>query len=124
MINKFGPYSPIRKAGNLFFVSGQVGFDPKTKKAPQDVKSQVMQALQNLENVINGAGLSLDHVVKTTIFLVDIGDFAEVNNVYESFFNAPRPARSTVAVKELPRVGGDNPILIEIEAIATEKEMS
>lgn len=115
----FGPYTPVRQAGDLYFVSGQVGVDPVTKTAPEGVAEQTRQALENLKSAVEGAGLTLEHVVKTTIFVVEMADFATVNEVYVSYFTEPRPARSTVSVKELPRVAGDTPIKIEIEAVAT-----
>lgn len=115
----FGPYSPVRKAGDLYFVSGQVGVDPQTKTASPDTAEQTRQALRNLEAILEDNRLCLKHVVKTTIYVTDIADFATVNEVYVSFFEEPRPARSTVTVKELPRVGGDVSIVIEIEAIAS-----
>jgi 2-iminobutanoate/2-iminopropanoate deaminase len=113
----FGPYSPVRQAGDFYFVSGQIGVDPTTKTAPQDVAEQARQALTNLRAVLEGVGLSLDQVVKTTIFVTDISEFGLVNEVYVEFFQDPRPARSTVGVSELPNVA-DNPIKFEIEAIA------
>src|SRR5690242_16442206 len=119
MTNTFGPYAPVRQTGDLYFVSGQVGVDPDTKTASEDIAEQTHQALKNLKSMIEGAGLTLDHIVKTTVFLVDMGDFPVVNEVYMGYFNEPRPARSTVCVKELPRVAGDTPIKIEIEAVAT-----
>lgn len=114
----FGPYSPTRKVGNLYFVSGQVGIDAVTHTADADIAKQTIKVLQNLSNILESLGLTLNNVVKTTIFLTDMANFAAVNSEYVKAFNEPRPARSTVGVKELPRVGGDIPILIEIEAIA------
>ena len=113
----FGPYSPIRQAGDLYFVSGQIGVDPVTKQSVQGVREQVTQALENLKSVLASAGLTTNEVVKTTIFLANMDDFAVVNEVYESYFTEPRPARSTVAVQELPRVAGITPIKVEIEAV-------
>lgn len=113
----FGPYSPVRQAGDLYFVSGQVGVDPATKAAPQDVVEQVRQALTNLKATLEGAGLSLEQVVKTTLFVTDMNEFSRVNEVYVEFFPEPRPARSTVGVSQLPNIA-DNPIKFEIEAIA------
>jgi 2-iminobutanoate/2-iminopropanoate deaminase len=114
----FGPYTPVRQAGNLYFVSGQVGVDPATKTASSDVAEQTHQVLTNLKNVLASVDLSLDQVVKTTIYITNMADFAVINEVYVGYFAEPRPARATVAVKELPRVAGDTPIKIEIEAIA------
>lgn len=118
----FGPYSPVRNAGSLYFVSGQVGVDADTKTASTDVSQQTRQALKNLTKVLEDVNLDLSHVVKTTIFLTDMADFAAVNEVYVDYFREPRPARSTVAVRELPRVSGDTPIKVEIEAIASERQ--
>lgn len=114
----FGPYSPIRKAGDAYYVSGQVGVNPETKTASSDVSEQTRRVLENMRAVLQTEGLSMNDVVKCGIFVTDIGDFAKVNAVYETFFEAPRPARSTVCVNELPRVAGNTPILIEIDAVA------
>lgn len=114
----FGPYSPLRRAGNFFFVAGQVGVDPDTRTAQAGVIEQTTQVLENLKHVLATAGLTMDDVVKTTIFLADMSDFASVNDVYVGYFNEPRPTRSTVCAKELPRVGGEVPILVEIDAVA------
>lgn len=116
----FGPYSPVRQAGDFYFVSGQIGVDPATKTAPADVADQARQALNNLKAVLGSSGLDLDNVVKTTVFVTDISEFGKVNDVYVEFFSDPRPARSTVGVSELPKVA-DNPIKFEIEAIAMAK---
>jgi 2-iminobutanoate/2-iminopropanoate deaminase len=116
----FGPYTPVRRTGaldELYVTSGQVGVDPNTKQAVKDVAGQTKQALENLKGILATEGLSMDDVVKVTVFLADMGDFAAMNEAYETFFNAPRPARTTVAVKELPRLA-DAPLLIEVEAMA------
>lgn len=114
----FGPYSPVRRAGNLYFTAGQVGVDPATGTADPDVVQQTKQALDNLAAALARVDLTLDAVVKTTIFVTDMGDFAAINEVYMSRFVEPRPARSTLAVRELPRVAKDVPLKIEIEAVA------
>ena len=114
----YGPYTPVREAGNLLFVSGQIGVDPNTGRATPDIEGQTRQALANLAAALKDAGASLDDVVKTTVFLVDMDDFAAMNAVYERVFAAPRPARSTIGVGELPRVGGTSKLLVEIEAVA------
>ncbi|HEU4914448.1 MAG TPA: Rid family detoxifying hydrolase [Candidatus Saccharimonadales bacterium] len=114
----FGPYSPVRQAGDFIFVSGQVGIDPITKTASADTAKQVEQALVNLKNVLVSVGSSLNDIVKTTVFITDGDDFDTVNQVYVGFFGDPKPARSTVCVKELPRVAGNTPVKVEIEAIA------
>jgi 2-iminobutanoate/2-iminopropanoate deaminase len=114
----YGPYSPIRQAGDLYFVSGQVGLDPATKTASVSIERQTAQALTNLSNVLKKAGLSLANVVKTTVYLTDMSDFYAMNDEYLRHFESPRPARSTVAVAELPSLGDDVPLYVEIEAIA------
>lgn len=108
-----GPYSQGIRAGELVFTAGQVGADPATGTLADGVAAQADRALRNLTSILDAAGSSLDRVVKTTIFLVDLADFATVNEVYASHFSAPYPARSTVAVKSLPKDA-----LVEIEAIA------
>jgi 2-iminobutanoate/2-iminopropanoate deaminase len=109
-----GPYSQAVLAGNELFCSGQVALDPKSGElVGTDVATQARQALANLGEVLQAAGMSFSNVVKTTIFLVDMSDFAAVNEVYGSFFEASKPARSTVAVAGLPKGAR-----VEIEAIA------
>lgn len=118
MSDTFGPYTPLRRAGNTYFVSGQVGVDPQTKQAPAGVEAQTKQVFENLKSVLAGASLDIDDIVKTTVYLADMDDFAAMNAVYETYFSAPRPARACVAVKELPRVSGDTTIVVEVEAVA------
>ena len=108
-----GPYSQAIRAGELVFTAGQVGADPATGTLADGVAAQADRALRNLTSILDAAGSSLDRVVKTTIFLVDLADFEAVNEVYASHFSAPYPARSTVAVRGLPKDA-----LVEIEAIA------
>ena len=111
-----GPYSQAVRTGQLVFTSGQLGLVPETGAfAEGGIAAQTRQALMNLSKVLEAAGLSMRHVVKTTVFLADINDFAAMNRVYETFFNEPFPARSAVAVKTLPKGG-----LVEIECIACE----
>ncbi len=117
-MSTYGPYSPMRRAGDLLYVSGQVGINPENKVAPNDAANQAERAILNIENVLLKAGANLDNVVKTTIFLVNIDDVTAVNEVYEQRFSEPRPARSTVGVHELPRVAGDTELLVEIEDVA------
>jgi 2-iminobutanoate/2-iminopropanoate deaminase len=117
-VSTFGPYSPIRQVGDLYFISGQVGVDPDTKAAAAGIQAQMRQVLANLTRVLASAGLTPNHIVKTTIFLTNLDDFATVNDIYVDYFTEPRPARSCVGVAELPRVGGENAIQIEIEAVA------
>jgi 2-iminobutanoate/2-iminopropanoate deaminase len=110
-----GPYSQAVRVGNLVFCSGQIALDPESGQlvAPDDVVAQTRRVMANLAAVLEAAGATLGQVVKTTIFLVDLGDFTAVNQVYgESFPSAP-PARATVQVSRLPRDAR-----VEIEAIA------
>ncbi len=110
-----GPYSQAIDSGaGLVFVSGQLPIDPATGAFPEGgVKEQTRQSLLNAGAILSSAGLSLANVVKTTVFLADMADFAAMNEVYASFFAAPFPARSAVAVKALPKGA-----LVEIECIA------
>lgn len=117
-LQTFGPYSPIVKAGDLYFISGQVGVDPQGGEAPKDIESQTSQAMMNMKEILGRYHLDMENVVKTTIYVAEMGDFQKVNEIYQGFFAEPRPARATVAVKELPRVA-TTPLLVEIEAIAT-----
>jgi 2-iminobutanoate/2-iminopropanoate deaminase len=114
----FGPYSPVRQAGNLIFTSGQVGVDPADRHLDADPIKQAWQALHNIQAVLESVGVRMGQVVETTIFLTDMDDFAGINELYGEFFSEPYPARACVAVKELPRVGGDVPVKVEIKAIA------
>ena len=110
-----GPYSQAIDSGaGLVFVSGQLPIDPATGAFPEGgVKEQTKQSLLNAKAILEVAGLNLSNVVKTTVFLADMGDFAAMNEVYAQFFSAPFPARSAVAVKTLPKGA-----LVEIECIA------
>ncbi len=108
-----GPYSPAVAGGNLVFVSGQLGVDGEGRVTGAGAADQARQALGNLRRLLAAAGLDMDAVVKTTIFLADMADFAAVNEVYAGFFVEPYPARSTVQVAALP-LG----VRVEIEAVA------
>jgi len=110
-----GPYSQAIDSGcGLLFVSGQLPIDPSTGAFPEGgVKEQTRQSLLNASAILQAAGLGLSDVVKTTVFLADMGDFAAMNEVYASFFTEPFPARSAVAVKTLPKGA-----LVEVECIA------
>lgn len=108
-----GPYSQAIASGDLVFCSGQLGLDPATGALVEGVEAQADRAMRNLTAVLDAAGLSFAEVVKTTIFLADIADFATVNAVYGRYMPDPPPARSTVQVAALPKGG-----LVEIEAIA------
>lgn len=109
-----GPYSQAIEAGGMVFVSGQLPINPATGEfAEGGVKELTRQSLTNMQNILAEVGLTLDNVVKTTVFLADMSDFADMNEVYAEFFSAPYPARSAVAVKTLPKGA-----LVEIECIA------
>ena len=109
-----GPYSQAIRAGQLVFLSGQVGFDPATGQlVPGGISEQTHRVLQNIGAILSAAGLSFDHVVKTTVFLADMNDFAAMNEIYASYFGSPAPARSTVQAARLPRDAK-----VEIEVIA------
>ena len=112
-----GPYSQAIDIGSLVFCSGQVGLDPASGELVEGgVAAQAERALRNLSAVLDAAGLSTGDVVKTTVFLVDIGDFQALNEVYARSFGDPPPARSTFAVAALPRGA-----LVEIEAVAARR---
>jgi 2-iminobutanoate/2-iminopropanoate deaminase len=108
-----GPYSQAIQAGGMVFTAGQLGLDPTSGELAAGAAPQADRALRNLSAILDAAGTSLERVVKTTIFLADMADFAAVNEVYASHFSTPYPARSTVAVKTLPKDA-----LVEIEAVA------
>ena len=109
-----GPYSPAIRVGELVFCSGQVPLDPATRElVPGDIAAQTNQSLRNMKAVLEAAGATMDQVVKTTIFLVDMADFAKVNEVYGKYFATTPPARSTVQVSALPKGAR-----VEVEAIA------
>ena len=108
-----GPYSVAVEAGGFIFISGQIALDPKTGEVITDIKSATRQVITNIQTILEAAGLKLTNIVKTTIYLKNINDFAAVNEVYASFFPHEPPARSTIEVSALPKG-----VPIEIEAIA------
>ncbi len=110
-----GPYSQAVRVGDMLYTSGQIALksDGSEEVLEQGIEAQTRQVLENLKKVLEAGGSSLDKVVKTTIFLADMGDFATVNAIYEEYFGSHKPARSTVAVKTLPKNA-----LVEIDAIA------
>jgi 2-iminobutanoate/2-iminopropanoate deaminase len=110
-----GPYSQAIKVNGLLFVSGQVSIDPKTNEfVPGDIQQQTERVLENMKGIIESAGSKLGHVVKTTVFLKNMSEFAAMNEVYARYFSSAPPARSTVEVARLPKDA-----LIEMELIAT-----
>ncbi len=108
-----GPYSQAIDTGSMLFASGQIPINPADGSIPEGIVAQTKQSLANVKAILDAAGLSVDNVVKTTVFLADMGDFASMNEVYAEVFTAPFPARSAVAVKTLPKN-----VLVEIEVIA------
>jgi 2-iminobutanoate/2-iminopropanoate deaminase len=112
-----GPYSQAIQVGNLIYTSGQIPIDPATGQLVEGgIKEQTRQSLNNIQAILQEAGLTMASVVKTTVFMADMADFADMNSVYAEFFTEPYPARSAVAVKTLPKNA-----LVEIEVVA-EKE--
>ena len=109
-----GPYSQAIQVGNLVYTSGQIPIDPSTGAFVEGgIKEQTRQALQNVKSILEEAGLMMSDVLKTTVFMAEMKDFAEMNAVYAEFFTEPYPARSAVAVKTLPKGA-----LVEIEVVA------
>ena len=108
-----GPYCHAKLAGNTLYTSGQLGLIPATGELPQGVEAQATQALDNLSAVLAAAGMTCADVVKTTVFLADMGDFAAINAIYAKYFPGEAPARSCVQVAALPKGA-----LFEIEAVA------
>lgn len=108
-----GPYSQAVDTGSTVYCSGQLGLDPATGNLADGVQAQTHQALKNLQAVLNAAGLSLDNVVKTTVFVQDLADFGTVNEIYGTYFHGGFPARSCVQIAALPKNA-----LVEIECIA------
>jgi|UniRef100_A0A7C3WI57 2-iminobutanoate/2-iminopropanoate deaminase len=112
-----GPYSQAVAAGPFVFVSGQIPLDTQGQLVRGDIVVQTAQVLENIKAILEAAGLGLENVVKTTVYLADLADFQEMNRVYGEFFPEQAPARSTVQVAGLPKG-----VAIEIEAIALKKE--
>ena len=108
-----GPYSHAVVAGNLMFLSGQIAINPETGEMPAGVQAQTAQAIANIKAILAEKGATLDNVVKTTVYLAEMSLFGEMNEIYAQHFSEPFPARSAIAVKELPKRA-----LVEIEVIA------
>ena len=108
-----GPYSQAVKAGDYVYVSGQLPIDVKTGLMPREIKEQTRQSLENIRHILEEAGLNMDNVVKSTVYLSDMSLFAPMNEVYGEFFTGIYPARAAFAVKELPKQA-----LVEIEVVA------
>lgn len=108
-----GPYSHAVMTGNLMFLSGQIAINPETGEMPDGVQAQTAQAIANIKAILAEKGATLDNVVKTTVYLAEMSLFSEMNEIYAQHFSEPFPARSAIAVKELPKRA-----LVEIEVIA------
>ena len=108
-----GPYSQAIDTGSFVFASGQIPINPEEGTIKGDIKEQTAQSLANVKAILNEAGLDMANVVKTTVYLINMSDFAAMNEVYSQAFSEPYPARSAVAVKELPKGA-----LVEIEVLA------
>jgi 2-iminobutanoate/2-iminopropanoate deaminase len=109
-----GPYSPALKVGNLLFLSGSIPLDPVSGQIVDGgVKEQTTRVMENIKALLAAAGADFGHVVRTTVFMVDLGEFAAMNDIYASYFSAPYPARSTVQVVKLPK-----DVRVEIDVIA------
>jgi 2-iminobutanoate/2-iminopropanoate deaminase len=109
-----GPYSPGLKVGNLVFLSGSIPLDPATGQVvPGDIAAQTTRVMDNIKALLAAAGGDFSHIVRTTVFMVDLAEFAAMNEVYAGYFKAPYPARSTVQVSRLPR-----DVRVEIDVIA------
>ena len=109
-----GPYSQGVLIGDLLFVSGQIPLDPETGAVVGvTVEEQTRRVMESLEAILDASGMSMEHIVKTTIYLTDLNDFTKVNSVYSEFLRPPYPARATIGVKSLPRG-----VMVEIDAIA------
>ena len=109
-----GHYSQAMTAADMLFVSGQLGMNPKTgEMVGKDLKSQARQAMENLKNIITDAGLTLDDVASVDVFLTNMADFGNFNEIYEKYFSRHKPARAVVAVKALPKAG-----CVEVKCVA------
>ena len=108
-----GPYVHAVKTGDTLYTSGQLGLVPSTGELPEGIEAQAKQAMENLKAVVEAGGMTMSNIVKTTVFLADMNDFAKVNAIYATYFEGDAPARSCVQVAALPKGG-----LVEVEAIA------
>jgi 2-iminobutanoate/2-iminopropanoate deaminase len=109
-----GPYSPALKVGNLLFLSGSIPLDPSSGQLVEGgIKEQTTRVMENIKAQLAAAGASFNHVARTTVFMVDLGEFTAMNEIYATYFTAPYPARSTVQVVKLPR-----DVRVEIDVIA------
>ena len=118
MSKVYGPYSATKEAGGFVFVAGQVGVNPNTKQAPNDFNDQLHQVFQNLAQVLRDIDLDLKNVINVRVYLTDMLNFAQMNQIYETYFDEIAPSRECVEVTNLPPVAGDTPLLVEISAVA------
>ncbi|MGL4991053.1 MAG: RidA family protein [Sarcina sp.] len=109
-----GPYSQGIKVGNLVFTSGQIPLNPVTGEMPETIEEQTRQSLDNVKAILEASGTSMNNVIKTTVFLADLNDFTKMNDVYATYFEGEKPARSAIEISKLPKDAK-----IEIEVIAT-----
>lgn len=110
---RVGPYSQAIESGNFIFCSGQIGVDPESEELVEGIERQTRRVLENLEAVLTAADSSMEKVVKTTVYLANMGDYAKMNEIYAEYFSEDKPARATVEVANLPAGA-----LVEIDAIA------
>ncbi|MEY4094781.1 MAG: hypothetical protein RLZZ53_1980 [Acidobacteriota bacterium] len=109
-----GPYSPAVKVGNMLFLSGSIPLDPETGAVVEGgIQAQATRVMENIKGLLSAAGADFTNVVRTTVYMIDLGEFAAMNEIYASYFAAPYPARSTVQVSKLPR-----DVRVEIDVIA------
>ncbi|MFN8015540.1 MAG: RidA family protein [Acidimicrobiia bacterium] len=111
------PYSPARKAGNFIFTAGQIGRDPETLEAKAGIEDQMHQTMKNLKLHLENNGASFSDVIKINIYLTNMDDYEKCNEIYAQYVTEPYPARTAIAVKELPRVA-DVDLVVEIDAVA------
>lgn len=112
-----GPYSQAVEVGTLIFTSGQIPINPETGEVPEGIEAQAVQVFENIKNLLSASGTSINNVIKTTVFIQNIADFAMVNEIYAKYFTKPYPARSCVEVSKLPKG-----VLLEVEAIAERRD--
>ena len=108
-----GPYSPALKSGNLLFLSGQIAIDPSTDEIASGIEKQATQSLENVKTLVEAGGCKMTDVMKITVFLKDLGDYAIFNTIYQTYFSEPYPAREVIGVNAIPKDS-----LVEISAIA------
>jgi 2-iminobutanoate/2-iminopropanoate deaminase len=117
--NMTAPLSPFYESNGLIFISGQIGADPKTKIIPEDFESQAKNTFANIQLRLEEAGLRIESIAKTSVYLTDLSLFAKMNDMYSEFFGDHKPARTTIGVAGLPQFPGDPNVFIEIDAIAS-----